>query len=69
MKAGLTAACAVLLSCAVPAHADSLKQQVDGWRSAHETQILTQFDTLLRFHSIAAEPQATAAAGACYKMN
>ena len=59
--AGLGAA---LLCCTVSAHADDLQKQVDGWRAAHETQILTQFDTLLRFHSVAAEPQGTAAAGA-----
>jgi len=59
--AGLGAA---LLCCTVSAHADDLKKQVDGWRAAHETQILTQFDTLLRFPSVAAQPQGTAAAGA-----
>jgi acetylornithine deacetylase/succinyl-diaminopimelate desuccinylase-like protein len=59
--------CAVMLSaaavaCLAAAPADTLKPQVDGWRAAHETEILTQFDTLLRLHSVAAEPQAIAAA-------
>lgn len=43
---------------------DDLKRQVDGWRAAHETQIVAQFDHLLRFPSVAADPSGTAAAAA-----
>ncbi|HEX6807895.1 MAG TPA: M20/M25/M40 family metallo-hydrolase [Gemmatimonadaceae bacterium] len=46
------------------AHGDDLKRQVDGWRAAHETQIIAQFDHLLRFPSVAANPSGTAAAAA-----
>ena len=46
---------------------DALKQQVDGWRAAHETQILSDFDMLLRFPSVAADPKGTEAAGAYLK--
>lgn len=54
--------CAAAMACLAFARADTLKSQVDGWRAAHEAEILTQFDTLLRFHSVAAEPQGIAAA-------
>lgn len=54
--------CAAAVACLGAARADTLKAQVDGWRAAHETEILTQFDTLLRLHSVAAEPQGIAAA-------
>ena len=43
---------------------DGLKQQVDAWRAAHEAQIIAQFDRLLRFPSVAADPSGTAAAAA-----
>ena len=46
---------------------DALKQQVDAWRATHETQILSDFDTLLRFPSVAADPKRTQAAGAYLK--
>ena len=46
---------------------DSLKQQVDGWRGAHETQILSTFDRLLRFPSVAADPKGTEATAAHLK--
>ncbi len=54
--------CVAAMACTVSARADTLKQQVDGWRTAHEQDILTPFDTLIRFHSVAAEPQGIAAA-------
>jgi acetylornithine deacetylase/succinyl-diaminopimelate desuccinylase-like protein len=56
--------CATALACLTSVRADTLKSQVDDWRAAHETEILTQFDTLLHFHSVAAEPQGIAAAAA-----
>ncbi|MBV9991037.1 MAG: M20/M25/M40 family metallo-hydrolase [Alphaproteobacteria bacterium] len=46
---------------------DALKHRVDAWRGAHETQILSAFDRLLRFPSVAADPKGTAAAGAYLK--
>jgi len=46
---------------------DALKQQVDGWRGAHETQILSTFDRLLQFPSIAADPKGTDATAAYLK--
>ena len=69
------AACRAALSAVVagvffmrPAVAgDALKQQVDGWRGEHETQILSTFDQLLRFPSVAADPKGTEAAGAYLK--
>jgi len=41
---------------------DDLKRRVDGWRAAHETHIVAQFDRLLRFPSVAADPSGVAAA-------
>ncbi len=46
---------------------DALKSQVDGWRGAHETQIVSSFDQLLRFPSVAADPKGTQAAAAYLK--
>jgi acetylornithine deacetylase/succinyl-diaminopimelate desuccinylase-like protein len=51
------------LYVAVP-RGDSLKQQVDGWRAAHEAQIIAQFAQLVRYPSVAANPAGVAAAGA-----
>ncbi|HEY7896089.1 MAG TPA: M20/M25/M40 family metallo-hydrolase [Gemmatimonadaceae bacterium] len=50
--------------CLSPAAGDQLKHDVDGWRAAHETQIITQFDQLVRFPSVAANPAGVAAAAA-----
>lgn len=50
--------------CASSASGDDLKRDVDAWRAAHETQIITQFDHLVRFPSVAADPSGVAAAAA-----
>jgi hypothetical protein len=63
ISALLTAAASILLVNSAFA-ADALKQQVDVWRGSHETEILTTFDRLLRFPSVAADPDGTGAAGA-----
>ena len=60
----LSATLIVLALRGTTAHGDELKRQVDGWRAAHETQIISQFDSLLRFPSVAAEPSGTTAAAA-----
>lgn len=62
----LTATAAILMAHSAFA-GDALRQQVDGWRGSHETQILTAFDRLLRFPSVAADPDGTAAAAAYLK--
>ncbi|HEV2179232.1 MAG TPA: M20/M25/M40 family metallo-hydrolase, partial [Gemmatimonadaceae bacterium] len=64
MRARLSAVLIVAALCGATAHGDDLKRQVDSWRAAHETQIIAQFDHLLRFPSVAADPSGTAAAGA-----
>lgn len=48
--------------CVTSAAGDGLKRDVDGWRAAHETQIITQFDHLLRLPSVAADSSGLAAA-------
>ena len=53
--------------CVWSAPGDPLKHDVDGWRAAHETQIITQFDHLVRFPSVAANPSGVAAAAAYLK--
>jgi len=63
MKTVFAMALGAALLCGT-AQADELKTEVDAWRAAHETQILTQFDTLLRFPSVAADPAGVAKAGA-----
>ncbi|HKV51783.1 MAG TPA: M20/M25/M40 family metallo-hydrolase [Gemmatimonadaceae bacterium] len=42
--------------CVSSGYGDQLKHDVDGWRAAHEKEILTQFDHLVRLPSVAANP-------------
>lgn len=64
MRPRLSAMLIVAALCGTTPHRDDLKRQVDGWRAAHEKDIIAQFDHLLRFPSVAANPSGTAAAAA-----
>jgi acetylornithine deacetylase/succinyl-diaminopimelate desuccinylase-like protein len=44
--------------CLAPAHASDLRRQVDGYRAAHEAEIVGQLDALTRLPSVAARPRA-----------
>lgn len=64
MRVAIGATVIVGLLCTTSVQGDDLKRQVDGWRAAHETQIIAQFEQLVRFPSVAANPDGVAAAGA-----
>ena len=64
MRARLSAMLIVAALRGSTSPGDGLKLQVDAWRAAHEQEIIAQFDSLLRFPSVAANPSGTAAAAA-----
>jgi hypothetical protein len=44
-------------SCLIPTHAAELRQRIDGYRAAHELEIVARLDALTRLPSVAARPQ------------
>lgn len=62
MKSMLFAVLAFTMVGANASHADDLTQAVNGWRSAHEREIVGKLDALTRHKSIAADPAGLAAA-------
>jgi acetylornithine deacetylase/succinyl-diaminopimelate desuccinylase-like protein len=48
-------------SCLIPTHASELRQRIDGYRAAHELEIVGRLDALTRLPSVAARPQALVA--------
>jgi acetylornithine deacetylase/succinyl-diaminopimelate desuccinylase-like protein len=59
----LMPATAAILAIAGPACAADLNEQIRGYRSTHEGQIVGQLDELARLRSVAADPAGLAAAG------
>jgi len=55
------------LLLASPVAAATLRQQVDSYRAAHEAEIITQLDALIRIPSVAARPESLVAAASNLK--
>jgi len=67
MRCVLCVMIATALLLASTGHSGELKPAVDGWRLAHEAEIVGRLEALTRMRSIAADPAATATAAASLK--